>query len=152
MGAFTRRFPSVVDNVVTECFVYSPEEIKRGERVRRLKLNRSLWDTGASSSLITKAAVDALGLTPIGQSEISGVNAGAEFKKTYLVHVGLPTGDVVTDVLASEFDSEDYDFIVGMDIIQNGDFAVTNMNDATTFSFMIPSMNEIDFETVLLNK
>ncbi len=147
MGAFTRRFPSVVDNVVTECFVYSPEDIDKKKKVRCLKLNRSLWDTGASSSLISKVAVDALGLTPIGKSEISGVNSGSEFKKTYLVHVGLPTGDVVTNVLATEFDGEDYDFIVGMDVIQNGDFAVTNMNDTTTFSFMIPSMNEIDFET-----
>lgn len=146
MGAFTRRFPSVVDGVVTECFVYSPTEFKHGHRVRRLKLNRSLWDTGASSSLISKIAAEALDLTPIGKSEISGVNAGVEFKKTYLIHVGLPSGDIVTNVLASEFDGEDYDLIVGMDVIQNGDLAVTNAHDTTTFSFRIPSKKEIDFE------
>ena len=149
MGAFTRRFSSVVDSVVTECYVYSPADLKRGSKVRRLKLDRSLWDTGASSSLISKAAVDALGLIPIGKSEISGVSTGVEFKKTYLIHVGLPTGDVVTNVLASEFDGEDYDLIVGMDVIQNGDLAVTNFNDITTFSFRIPSKKVIDFE---LNK
>ena len=65
MGAFTRRFSSVVDSVVTECYVYSPADLKRGSKERRLKLDRSLWDTGASSSLISKAAVDALGLIPL---------------------------------------------------------------------------------------
>ena len=147
MGAFTRRFPSVVDSVVTECYVYSSVDFERGHKVRRLKLSRSLWDTGASSSLISKAAVDALGLIPVGKSEISGVNDGVEFKSTYLIHVGLPSGDIVTNVFASEFDGEDYDLIVGMDIIQNGDLAVTNWNDVTTFSFRIPSKKVIDFES-----
>ena len=96
--------------------------------------------------MISKAAADALSLSPIGKSEISGVGAGVEFKKTYLIHVGLPTGDIVTNVLASEFDGEDYDLIVGMDVIQNGDLAVTNLNDTTTFSFRIPSKKVIDFE------
>lgn len=146
MGAFTRQFSSVVDSVVTECYIYSPEDLKQGNKVRRLKLDRSLWDTGASSSLISKSAVDALNLIPIGKSEISGVGHGVEFKKTYLIHVGLPTGDIVTNVLASEFDGEDYDLIVGMDVIQNGDLAVTNFNDITTFSFRIPSKKVIDFE------
>ena len=146
MGAFTQRFPTMVDSVVTECFIYSPEDLQRGNKLRRLKLNRSLWDTGASSSLISKKAVEALGLAPVGQSEISGVNTGSEFKKTYLVHVGLPTGDVVTNVLASEFDGEDYDFILGMDIIQNGDIAITNLENTTTFTYRIPSLEEIDFE------
>lgn len=146
MGAFTQRFPSIVDSVVTECYVYSSVDFIEGHKVKRLKLDRSLWDTGASSSLISKAAADALGLVPIGKSEISGVNAGVEFKRTYLIHVGLPTGDVVTNVLVSEFNGEDYDLIIGMDIIQNGDFAVTNVNDITAFSFRIPSRKEIDFE------
>ena len=90
--------------------------------------------------------MDALGLVPIGTSEISGVSSGVEFKRTFLIHVGLPTGDVITNVLVSEFDGEDYDLIIGMDIIQNGDFAVTNANDITAFSFRIPSKEEIDFE------
>jgi len=146
MGAFTQRFPSVVDGVVTECYIYSPAEFKIGGKVKRLKLNRSLWDTGASSSMISKEAVEALGLLPIGESEISGVSTGVELKRTFLIHIGLPTGDIVTNVFASEFDGEDYDLIVGMDIIQNGDLAITNVKESTTFSFRIPSQKEIDFE------
>lgn len=32
-----------------------------------------------------------------------------------------------------------------MDIITYGDFSITNYNGRTTFSFRIPSVNEVDF-------
>ena len=35
--------------------------------------------------------------------------------------------------------------LVGMDIINRGDFAVSNRNGATAFSFRIPSVEEFDF-------
>lgn len=145
MGAFTQQFPSIVDGVVTESFIYSPTDFNPGGKVRRLKLSRSLWDTGASSSMVSKAAVEALGLIPIGKSVISGVSSGVEFKRAFLIHVGLPTGDIITNICASEFEGEDYDLIIGMDVIQNGDLAVTNVNDKTTFSFRVPSTKTIDF-------
>ena len=41
--------------------------------------------------------------------------------------------------------SGDADVLIGMDIIGRGDFAVTNKNDKTVFSFRIPSLECIDF-------
>jgi hypothetical protein len=66
-------------------------------------------------------------------------------KDTYLIHLGLPTRDIVTDIMAMEFDSDEYDVVIGMDVICNGDLAITNLDDKTTFSFRIPSETEIDF-------
>ena len=37
------------------------------------------------------------------------------------------------------------DIIIGMDIINRGDFAVSNKNGATAFSFRIPSVEDFDF-------
>ncbi len=37
------------------------------------------------------------------------------------------------------------DVLIGMDIIGAGDFAVTNLNGKTTFSYRYPSMERIDF-------
>ena len=37
------------------------------------------------------------------------------------------------------------DVIIGMDIINRGDFAVSNRNGATSFSFRIPSIADFDF-------
>ena len=37
------------------------------------------------------------------------------------------------------------DVLIGMDIMKIGDFAVTNHNGRTVFSFKVPSMESIDF-------
>ncbi|MCR5644842.1 MAG: hypothetical protein K6F96_00415 [Bacteroidales bacterium] len=66
-------------------------------------------------------------------------------KNTYLIHLGLPTGDVVTNVIAMEFDSEEYDVVIGMDVICQGDMALTNKDGNTTFSYRVPSQEEIVF-------
>ena len=41
--------------------------------------------------------------------------------------------------------SEQWDVLIGMDIINLGDFAVSNHNGKTTFSFRMPSVDEIIF-------
>jgi len=149
MGITTKRHQHVVDCVVTDSYVYAPTDLWGGQKVKRVKIQRSLWDTGASTSLISKRVSDVLGLTPIGGSCISGYNQCVDVKNAYLVHVGLPTGDIVTDVIVTEFDSEDYDMVIGMDIISKGDFAITNKDEKTTFSFRVPSVEEIDFSSTV---
>lgn len=37
------------------------------------------------------------------------------------------------------------DVLIGMDVINNGDFSVTNHGGVTKFSFRMPSQNHIDF-------
>ena len=40
-----------------------------------------------------------------------------------------------------------FDVLIGMDIITQGDFAVTNLGGKTKFSFRIPSQASINFVT-----
>ena len=145
MGSFTRHYQEKVDCIVTECYVYAPTDLAGGEQVKRVKILRSLWDTGASVSLISARVAKVLGLESVGKSGVSGYNEGIDVKDTYLVHLGLPTRDIVTDIMAMEFDSDEYDVVIGMDVICNGDFAITNKDKKTTFSFRIPSESEIEF-------
>ena len=42
-------------------------------------------------------------------------------------------------------DDQQPQLLIGMDIIGLGDFAVTNADGKTTFSFRVPSVEEIDF-------
>jgi hypothetical protein len=35
--------------------------------------------------------------------------------------------------------------LIGMDVINYGDFAISNYNGKTTFSFRMPSLMKIDF-------
>lgn len=145
MGCFTQRHIDYIDGVVTESYVYASANDLGTGRVRRVKVLRSLWDTGASSTLISTRVARALELKAIGKSGVSGFNIGIDIKDTYYVHIGLPTGDVVTDVEAMEFDGEEYDVVIGMDIICKGDFALSNTEGKKTFSFRIPSEEEIVF-------
>ena len=145
MGTITRRFQEKIDSIVTESYVYAPTDLAQGGSVKRVKIQRSLWDTGASVTLISARVAKVLGLTSIGKSGVSGYNQGIDVKDTFLVHIGLPTGDIITNIMAMEFDTDEYDVVIGMDVICNGDLAITNKDDKTTFSFRIPSEQEIDF-------
>lgn len=145
MGALTLKFQKKEDCIVTESYIYAPTDLSNGGLVRRVRIQRSLWDTGASVSLISSRVAKVLGLESIGKSGVSGYNEGIDVKDTYLIHIGLPTRDIVTDIMAMEFDSDEYDVVIGMDVICHGDLAITNQNDKTTFSFRIPSETEIDF-------
>jgi len=144
MGSITRQFQEKVDSIVTESYIYAPTDLVQNKQVKRVKITRSLWDTGASVSLISARVAKVLGLISIGQTGVSGYNEGIDVKDTFLVHIGLPTGDIVTNIMAMEFDSDEYDVVIGMDIICNGDFAITNKDGKTTFSFRIPSKETID--------
>lgn len=42
-------------------------------------------------------------------------------------------------------DNQQPQLLIGMDIIGMGDFAVTNANGRTVFSFRVPAIEEIDF-------
>ena len=145
MGTITRRFQEKIDSIVTESYVYAPTDLTQGGAVKRVKIQRSLWDTGASVTLISARVAKVLGLTSIGKSGVSGYNQGIDVKDTFLVHIGLPTGDIITNIMAMEFDTDEYDVVIGMDVICNGDLAITNKDESTTFSFRIPSEQEIDF-------
>lgn len=144
MGKITRTFDKPTESIETECYIYASTELKEGS-VKRVKIPRALWDTGASCSLISTRVAKVLGLESIGKTGVSGYNSGVDVRDTYLVHVGLPTGDIVTNIQAMDCGSDEYDAVIGMDIIGKGDFAITHMTDKTKFSFQIPSATDIDF-------
>lgn len=144
MGAITQRHANIVDSVVTESYIYTPG-LSDKDTVKRVKVTKTLWDTGASATLISRRVINVLGLESVGLSGASGYNGGIDIKDTFLIHLGLPTGDVVTNVVAMEFDSDDYDVVIGMDVICQGDFALTNKGGTTTFSYRLPSAEEIVF-------
>ena len=55
MGAITRKYDVKVDCIVTESYIYAPVDLSSCKDVKRVKVVRSLWDTGASVSLMSIA-------------------------------------------------------------------------------------------------
>ena len=87
MGAIPKKFDVKVDCIVTESYIYAPVDLSLCKDVKRVKVVRSLWDTGASVSLISARVAKVLGLVSIGKSGVSGYNEGIDVKDTYCVHI-----------------------------------------------------------------
>jgi hypothetical protein len=102
------------------------------------------WDTGATCSAITERVVQKLCLQPVSRAMIS-TPSGKRDCNQYYVNVCLPNRVRVQNVLVTEGLMVSCDILIGMDIIGLGDFAVSNFNGETSFSFRMPSVGIIDF-------
>ena len=80
-------------------------------------------------------------------AKITGTAAGPIECETFLVDVGLPNQVTVQGVEVSnpEIDGADFDVLIGMDILNLGDFAISNFEGKTTFTFRIPSIKRTDY-------
>ena len=89
--------------------------------------------------------VDACGLVATGIVQVDHVD-GTSQAETYLVNIMLPNNVGFTGVRVSKGTlTGGADMLIGMDIISRGDFAVTNFNGTTRFTFRVPSAEHIDF-------
>lgn len=103
-----------------------------------------LWDTGASGTVITKRVVDELGLKQTGLRRVNHAN-GSSTVPTYAINIKLPNDVEFCFIEVCEGILSGFDVLIGMDIITKGDFAITNTNGRTTFSFRCPSIEKFDF-------
>lgn len=112
---------------------------------------RALWDTGATMSAISHSVVSDLNLVSTGK-QLVATPTGKKEVDTYCVDGTLPNnvnfdGLIVID---SEIGSQKaggapIGMLIGMDIIGQGDFAVTNHNGKTVFTYRCPAVGLIDF-------
>ena len=106
----------------------------------------AIWDTGSTGCVVTKTVVDACrleGPTPATAFSVTGMTPA----ETYLVNLWLPSGASFVEVRAMLGELHGVtDILIGMDIINQGDFAVTNREGRTKFTFRVPSIADIDFE------
>ena len=109
---------------------------------------RGLWDTGATDSAITESLAQEMGLIKVTDIDVSGVH-GIKQVPAYYVDIALNKGAVSSKSIVSECTELSADgsvgVLIGMNIINQGDFAITNFQGKTTMSFRIPSKQKIDF-------
>lgn len=121
----------------------SNAQISSGNKTLAVK---ALWDTGATKTCIAKHVAIELDLHPVGEDTVFTPSGCAKFNQ-YIITVLLPSNVVFNDIEVSESEiaAEGIGLLIGMDIISTGDFAVSNFKRKTTFTFRIPSIEEIDF-------
>lgn len=135
--AFTTRNDSITNRLLNKSKVW----VDGHEYVAA-----TLWDTGATNSCVSKNVVKELCLSPVGAVRMQ-TPSGEDVVNTYLVNITLPNNVVIEDIIVadSEIHTQGLDVLIGMDIINRGDFAVTNHDGKTVFSFCLPSTKTIDF-------
>ena len=140
--SFTERYPTRVDTLESECLVSAPTSDwePNGRQPERRRYN-ARWDTGSTKSGITQKVADDLHLPVTRCTEM--FYAGSDepvIVQCYRVNIELLSGVRFShlEVGCSSIPAPD-DVLIGMDIIGLGDFAVTNFNGRTQFSFRYPS-------------
>ncbi|MEK7258065.1 MAG: hypothetical protein AAB316_25125 [Bacteroidota bacterium] len=110
----------------------------------------ALWDTGAMCSCISKRCAEKLRLK---QSDVATMGTASHIVESpiYSAHLLIPNFPTFTFLELLEYQEHvgDCDIIIGMDIISQGDLAITHLGGKTFLSFRIPSLQTIDFEADL---
>jgi predicted aspartyl protease len=131
-----------IKNVIT-----TPVEIAHLISNHTIK-TQGIWDTGATGSVITKSVASALGLVPVNSTLVHGVH-GVKEVNVYFVKITLHNKNITLNALVTECEELSADnsvgMLIGMNIINMGDFAITNYQGQTTMSFRVPSIQVIDF-------
>ena len=117
-----------------------------GEPMKAKYVN-AMWDTGAPTSFMTPELAKDLGIKyegPIYASGIGGKQRGwLGIARIALVSNGGMLETVVAIVPSNK--KKKYSFVIGMDIINKGAFAVSSTSEGMTLSFTMPCYCPIDF-------
>lgn len=107
---------------------------------------KAQWDTGATGTCISKEVVKRLNLIPTGMIRVQTPSGEGTMNK-YMINLILNNEVRVMNlsVMDSEIGNQGIDVLIGMDIISLGDFAVSNYEGKTQFSFRIPSQEHIEY-------
>lgn len=151
--AFTSRYDKTLSNVlINEIIVEDPTVTRyKGAKPTLNVKAHAIWDTGATNSAISPTIAKSLNLQPINVVNV-GTAGGDYLTNVYVVDILLPNNIWILDVQVTEAPIKGADALIGMDIMLLGDFAVTNSNGETVFSFVVPSIKTIDFVTQIQPK
>lgn len=142
MSILTKNFGKRQDAIITDCYVVMPEGVTDSNGNRRYcKIENAAWDTGATNTVITPEIVKALGLKPSEKQVVSTLN-GIIDVNTYVIDLCFENGYKIANLCVfsgDEYSDFDYDVLIGMDVITQGDFVVSTVNNETVFSFRMPA-------------
>ena len=130
--AFRREYPNLSLRLITEVEIC---DVSPSPKIIKV---RALWDTGAMLSAITPETAQSLNLVPFNRVKVNGIN-NTSMADMVKVSIKLPNlVDVKnTNVTVCNL-VKDVDLLIGMDIIQLGDFSISNGENRTLFTFAMP--------------
>jgi len=135
--AFSVTYGGIVRELLTDVEITHPSALIPDLKDKNFSKFKAVWDTGATNTVITKKIVEALELVPTGKAEMFSVNKKSTVD-TYIIDIGLPNKVLLRDVNVICGEINNIDVLIGMDIIQSGDFSISNAKGKTHFSYCLP--------------
>lgn len=135
--AFTVKYSNFNGRIITQ------EQILHNEECIPVQ---TAWDTGSTYTCISRELAEKLSLSTVETDKLSTAY-GKISSNMYDIQVIL-NDDLLIPIRVLEQDyihQEGIDLLIGMDIISEGDFAISTFDNVTCFSFRIPSRGLIDF-------
>ena len=135
-NAFTRKYNMTMNVLfdVVEVSFLSKNKI----------LEKAIWDTGASTSSINVKYAEEMGLIPVSYANISTAN-GPCVVPVYYINIKFNDNFSINGIAVTGTDLVDIDMLLGMDIINRGQFTISNNSEGTTISFLSPSDTTTDY-------
>ncbi|MDR1016213.1 MAG: retroviral-like aspartic protease family protein [Coriobacteriales bacterium] len=142
--SFTVRFPGLARQILVGGITVGAAYEQEPEADATFVELTALWDTGATNTVISHDVVKRLGLFSIGT--VPTIHAGGIGRAhKYMVSLILPKGIEFPALKVTDAPLIGFDMLIGMDIITQGDFSLSEQNGTTCFSFRVPSLAEMDF-------
>lgn len=123
----------IIDRLITDAIITNDENNISSKVL-------SLWDTGATRTCIHPRLLNKLGLENqhIGYTNLSGYFGHGEQQ---LFHAKIDFYDKISfygDVAVMPYETEEFDLVIGTDIISKGNFMLINFEDKTELCFECP--------------
>ena len=118
-------------------------EIKEGQPLPPfVYTDNAAWDTGAQFTFISPR-IREIASTAL-QTRTDNGDRWRPSSRYISCKIGIPNGQLILNVEVYCSDIDDYDLLIGMDIITITDFLITNKDNKTIFQFRSPSEGGID--------
>jgi predicted aspartyl protease len=145
LKCFTTDYHGIVSVLYSDVNIGPAFNIKKMSAPILARPYKAIWDTGATGTVITKKVAEECQLEPVGSTKVH--TAGGEINSSlYLISIMLPNKQGFAWIKATEAElAPPIDVLIGMDIISQGDFAVSNFKGKTILTYRSPSISPINF-------
>jgi predicted aspartyl protease len=133
---FKNEYPHLSQKLITDVEIFDSMQHQNVIRAR------ALWDTGAMLSAITPEIATKLNLASINRIKVNGIG-NFSIADIVRVSIRLPNLVELKNARISVLNLvKDVDMLIGMDIIQLGDFSISNGAGKTLFTFAMPPFDD----------
>lgn len=123
--------------ISTPCIIDAKDYERVPNSPAQVLCDRADWDTGATVSVISERLVEQLGLVPVGKTKICGYNGKPTITNEYRIDLKLSENVAIDFVNVVEAPLVTMDLLIGMNVINQGDFMLNFRKSPRSFIFEI---------------